>query len=323
MVYCNYTFLLGKDNTLMISIIVPVFNEEETIPLFYQRITNELVNNNNIDGNYELIFVNDGSSDNTWSIIQKLISANIKVHGIKFSRNFGKEAAIFAGLHKAQGNCAIIMDCDLQHPPELIAEMYKYYFDGYKIVRCIKKQRNKESLLRKICNSLFFRFFNTFDSTQINITNVSDFQLIDRKVIDYILKFQETALFFRGISSYVGFKTIDIEFNVPERISGDSKWNYKTLIKYAFSNMSTFSSKPLQLVTFNGFILLIVASLLTIRTMYVFFINAAAPGITTVIILLLFIGSLLMISLGIIGFYIGKIYDEVKHRPRYIIEEEL
>ena len=305
----------------MLSIIVPAFNEESTLPAFYKKTT-DLMQNHPINTNIEIIFVDDGSEDKTWSAIKELMSQDKNVHGIKFSRNFGKEAAIFAGLHKAQGDCAIIMDCDLQHPPELIAEMYTYYLDGYQIVRCVKKQRNKEPLLRRICNSLFFNFFSLFDSAQLNIANASDFQLIDRKVINYILQFQETSLFFRGISAYVGFNAKDIEFDVPERIAGQTKWTYHSLVDYALSNMSTFSSKPLQIVTLNGLILLLVAVVLTIRTLYVYFINAAAPGITTVIILLLFIGSMLMISLGIIGFYIGKIYDEVKHRPRYIIDEE-
>lgn len=307
----------------MLSIIVPCYNEEITILTFYEKCKTFIVNCKEINSDFEFIFVDDGSEDKTWSNIQELIKQDATVHGIKFSRNFGKEAAIFAGLHKAQGGCAIIMDCDLQHPPELIAEMLKHYLEGYQIVRCVKKHRNKESLIRRICNSLFFRFFNVFDSTQLNIANASDFQLIDRKVINYILKFQETSLFFRGISAYVGFKSKDIEFDVPERIAGKSKWSYHSLIIYAFSNMSTFSSKPLQIVTLNGFILLFVTVLLTIRTLYVYYIDAAAPGITTVIILLLFIGSMLMISLGIIGLYIGKIYDEVKHRPRYIIDEEI
>ena len=307
----------------MLSIIVPSYNEETTIPAFYEKCKEFIITCKEINHNFEIIFVDDGSNDKTWSIIKNLTKRDSSVQGVKFSRNFGKEAAIFAGLHRAQGDYAIIMDCDLQHPPELIAEMLKYYLDGYQIVRCVKKQRNKESLFRKICNSLFFRFFNAFDSTQLNIANASDFQLIDRKVINYILKFQETSLFFRGISAYVGFKSKDIEFDVPERIAGKSKWSYQSLISYAFSNMSTFSSKPLQIVTLNGFVLLFIAVLLTIRTLYVYFIDAAAPGITTVIILLLFIGSMLMISLGIIGFYIGKIFDEVKHRPRYIIDEEI
>ena len=306
----------------MLSVIVPAFNEENTILTFYKETTQLLINNKHINNHFEIIFVDDGSEDNTWNAIKELMSQDKNVHGIKFSRNFGKEAAIFAGLHKAQGDCAVIMDCDLQHPPKLIAEMYQYYSDGYQIVRCVKKQRNKEPLLRRICNSLFFNFFNLFDSAQLNIANASDFQLIDRKVINYILQFQETSLFFRGISAYVGFNAKDIEFDVPERVAGQTKWTYHSLVDYALSNMSTFSSKPLQIVTLNGLILLLVAVVLTIRTLYVYFINAAAPGITTVIILLLFIGSMLMISLGIIGFYIGKIYDEVKHRPRYIIDEE-
>lgn len=306
----------------MLSLIVPAYNEETTLPFFYKKTTKLLDNSPLLHCDFEIIFVDDGSSDNTWPIIKNLMQQDESVHGIKFSRNFGKEAAIFAGLHKAKGNCAIVMDCDLQHPPQLIEEMYERYLQGYQIVRCVKKQRNRESVFRKICNSLFFRFFDSFDSTRLSISNASDFQLIDRKVINYILKFQETSLFFRGISAYVGFKSIDIEFDVPERANGKSKWSYKSLFDYALNSMSTFSSKPLQIVTFNGFILLIIAFILSVRTFYVFFINAAAPGITTVIILLLFIGSMLMISLGIIGFYIGKIFDEVKRRPRYIIDEE-
>ena len=306
----------------MLSIVVPALNEEDIIDLFYTTISNVLTSLTPIIKNYEIIFIDDGSTDTTWQKITHLTTQNPEVHGIKFSRNFGKEAAIFSGLHKAKGDCAIIMDCDLQHPPEYIEKMYKQYLNGYQIVRCIKKQRNKESVIKTVGNCLFFNFFSVFDSTQLNIANASDFQLLDRKVIDYVLQFQESALFFRGISAYVGFKSIDIEFNVPERVAGTTKWDYKSLIGYAFSNITAFSSKPLQIVTFNGIILLILAFILTIRTLYVYFINEAAPGITTVIILLLFIGSILMISLGIIGFYIGKIFEEVKHRPRYIIDEE-
>lgn len=306
----------------MLSVIVPAFNEENVIEIFNATTTKILESIISTINNYEIIFVDDGSTDATWPHIQNIIIHTSNVHGIKFSRNFGKEAAIFAGLHKAKGDCAIIMDCDLQHPPEYIEEMYKYYLQGYHIVRCVKKQRNQETIIKTVCNSIFFKFFSFFDSTQLSIANASDFQLINRKVIDYILKFQETSLFFRGISAYVGFKSIDIEFNVPERAAGNTKWNYKDLISYAFSNITAFSGKPLQIVTFNGIILLLVTFLLTIRTLYVYFINEAAPGITTVIILLLFIGSMLMISLGIIGFYIGKIFDEVKRRPRYIVDEE-
>ena len=307
----------------MLSIIIPAYNEEKTIQICYEKINSLFTTNiTNYITSYELIFVDDGSTDTTWTLIKKLMLHDANVHGIKFSRNFGKESAIFAGLEKAQGDCAILMDCDLQHPPDFIMKMLSSYKEGYQIVRCVKKHRNKESLLRRISNSLFFSFFNFFDSAQLNIVNVSDFQLIDRKAIEYILKFQETSLFFRGISAYVGFRVKDIEFDVPERIAGKSKWTYKTLFDYALSNMTAFSSKPLQIVTFNGLILLFLAIILTIRTLYVYYIDAAAPGITTVIILLLFIGSMLMISLGIIGFYIGKIFDEVKRRPRYIIDEE-
>ena len=307
----------------MLSIIIPSFNEESTLQECYKKIQSILSDNSrNIVDRYEIIFVDDGSKDATWFIIRTLILQDSNVHGIKFSRNFGKEAAIFAGLEKAKGDCAIIMDCDLQHPPEFILKMCSYHREGYQIVRCIKKHRSKEPLLRKMCNSLFFLFFNFCDTAQLNITNVSDFQLIDRKVINHIVKFQETSLFFRGISAYVGFRVKDIEFDVPKRIAGKTKWSYKTLFDYALTNMTAFSSKPLQIVTVNGFILLVLAIILTIRTLYVYFINEAAPGITTVIILLLFIGSMLMISLGIIGFYIGKIFDEVKCRPRYIIDEE-
>ena len=306
----------------MLSLIVPAYNEEASVPLLYNRTIETLLQHKDLNNAFEIIFVDDGSNDNTWPAIKSLVEKDERIHGIKFSRNFGKEAAIFAGLQKAKGDCVVVMDCDLQHPPELIAEMYEQYLQGYQIVRCVKKHRNRESILRKLCNALFFHLFDSSDSTQLSIANASDFQLIDRKVIDYILKFQETSLFFRGISAYVGFKTKDIEFDVPERVAGETKWSYTSLIRYAFSNMSAFSSKPLQLVTFSGFILFIIAAVQTIEALYSYFIDAAAPGFTTVIILLLFIGSMLMFSLGIIGFYVGKIFEEVKHRPRYIIDEE-
>ena len=303
----------------MISVVTPAHDEESNIAIFFEAVS--VVLKQLVDKDYEVIFIDDGSEDKTWHEITELRSSHCR--GIKFSRNFGKEAAIYAGLSKAKGDCCIVMDCDLQHPPEYIRQMYQYYLSGYQIVQCVRKQRGRESLAHMLLAWLFYRIFGLLCPGDLNITNASDFKLLDRNVVQYILQFKEKSFFFRGITAYIGYKSINIEYEIAERVHGKSQWSYGALMKYAISNMAAFSVSPLQIVTFSGCALLMLAVLLTIRTLYVFAIHEAAPGITTVIILLLFIGSVIMISLGIIGYYIAKIYTEVKSRPLFIIDREI
>lgn len=305
----------------MISVIIPAFNEETLIKKCFEEVSKNLNKENIAD--YEIIFVDDGSKDNSWNEVKSIASADDRCRGIKFSRNFGKEAAIFAGLNAAKGDCCIIMDCDLQHPPRYLKDMILEWRNGFEIVQCVKHSRGKESVVHKIFAKGFFQLSRILMYPRINIRNSSDFKLLDRKVVDSILAFKEQSMFFRGVSAYVGFKSKDIEFDVDERMAGSTKWSYFSLIKYAVSNIVAFSTKPLQLVTFCGVMTFLFSLGLIIRTLYVWVAQDAAPGVSTVIITLSTIGSLLMICLGIIGYYIGKIYEEVRCRPRYILQDEV
>lgn len=300
----------------MISIILPSYNEQDNIFPTYEAISS-ILNPNGIE--YELVFIDDGSIDNTYVNIQKLAGQHQTVKGISFSRNFGKEAAIFAGLEAAVGDCAVIMDCDLQHPPTLLPQMYELWQNGYEIVEAVKSDRGKESAFHRLCANSFYGIISRM--TKMDMKNASDFKLLDRKAIDSLLLMPERAPFFRALSSWVGFRTIQIPFEVQDRMNGTSKWSFWSLLKYALRNITSFSGAPMQLVTILGWVMFIPSLVLSIITLYQHFTGTAVEGFTTVIIMLSWIGSVLMISLGIIGHYISRIYDEIKARPRYLISK--
>lgn len=301
----------------MLSVIIPAYNEEEMIPVTVKTIS-DILGNAGIA--YELLFVNDGSRDQTWGRILEEAAKSAAVRGICFSRNFGKEAAMIAGLSYARGDACVMIDCDLQHPPEKIVEMYRLWEQGYKIVEGVKLSRGKERIFHKWAAGLFYAIISR--ATGLNMRDASDFKLMDREVVDTILKMPEKQLFFRAISSWVGFSSTVVKFEVRERTKGESKWSVRTLTKYAVTNITSFSSAPLQLVTLSGFIFFIFAIVLGIQTLIKFLTNDALEGFTTVIMLQLITSSILMIAIGIIGYYIAKIYDEVKGRPRFIVAEE-
>lgn len=300
----------------MISIIIPSYNEQDNISKTYQTIS-QLLNKASIP--FELIFVDDGSKDLTYSRIQELATTYSDVKGLSFSRNFGKEAAIFAGLEAATGDCCLIMDCDLQHPPTIIPKMYQFWLQGYEVVEGVKSSRGKESFFHALSAKTFYNIISK--ATNIDMSKASDFKLLDRKAVDALLIMPERAPFFRALSSWVGFKTISVEFDVQEREIGTSKWSLWSLTKYAIHNITAFSGAPMQLVTFLGWVMFVASIVLGIQSLYKYFNGTALEGFTTVILLLLIIGSVLMISLGIIGHYISRIYDEIKARPRYIISK--
>lgn len=302
----------------LLSVVLPAYNEEKMIEKA-ATVLSDLLCENNI--NYELVFVDDGSKDRTWFEIEKVNEVNKNVHGVRFSRNFGKEAAIFAGLSFAKGDCAVVMDCDLQHPPATILEMYKLWEQGYEIVEGVKNSRGKESGFHKKAAQLFYWFISK--ATKIDMSKASDFKLLDRKAIDSLLGMPEKNYFFRAMSSWIGYKTTTVGFDVQEREVGQSKWSTISLIKYAINNITGFSAAPMQIVTCTGILTLIFAVIFGIQTLVNYFSGRAIEGFTTVILLLLMIGSIIMISLGIIGYYIAKIYDEVKNRPKYIISSHI
>mgnify|MGYP002563261549 CR=1 FL=1 len=238
---------------------------------------------------------------------------------MRFSRNFGKEAAIFAGLAQARGACCVVLDCDLQHPPEKIVDMYRLWQQGYQVVEGVKVSRGKESPLHTLAVRCFYRAMS--GSTGLDMSRASDFKLLDRRAVDVLVAMREKNAFFRALSSWIGFQTAQVEFEVQPRAAGESKWSLRSLFRYALTNLAAFSTAPLQLVTFLGVLVLIASVVLSVHSLWQKFTGQALEGFTTVIILILFIGSILMICLGIIGYYIAKIYEEVKDRPRYILSD--
>ena len=302
----------------MLSVIIPAYNEDQIIRKTADTIAG-LLRNEKIE--YELIFVNDGSSDNTWKCITESHELDPNVRGLNFSRNFGKESAMFAGLAEAKGECAVVIDCDLQHPPEKIIEMYRLWEEGYEIVEGVKSDRGKESGLHAFAAKSFYKIIS--EATKIDMSRASDFKLVDRKAINALINMHEKNAFFRALSSWVGFKSTQIEYEVQDREAGESKWSTKSLIKYAITNISSFTTAPMQLVTILGIVIFIISVILTIITIIQKITGTALGGFTTVIILECFIGSIIMMSLGIIGYYVARIYDEIKGRPRYIISDKL
>lgn len=300
----------------MLSIVLPAYNEEQMIKKT-AKIIGKIMKEEEIP--YELVFVNDGSKDHTWEKIVELKEEYAHIKGVCFSRNFGKEAAVSAGLHQAEGACVAVMDCDLQHPPETLVTMYRLWESGYQVVEGVKATRGKESIFHKAFAKTFYKIIS--NATGIDMSRASDFKLLDRRVVEEYLKLPERNVFFRALSSWVGFRTTYVEFDVHEREAGESKWSFKSLVRYAVNNIASFSAAPMQIVTFFGGVFLVIAAALGIQSLYMYFTGKAMEGFTTVILLLLLIGSILMFSLGVIGYYISKIYEEVKRRPQYIISE--
>ena len=302
----------------MLSIVIPAYNEEKMI-WKTTEVVSGIMEREKIP--FELVFVNDGSKDQTWEMIEKAAEKNTHVTGIRFSRNFGKESAIFAGLANAEGDCIAVMDCDLQHPPETLVEMYRLWEQGYEVVEGVKRSRGKESVLHRASAGMFYKIMSK--AVQIDMSRASDFKLMDRKAVEALLSMPERNAFFRALSSWVGYRTTSVEFDVQERTEGESKWSTWSLIKYAVRNIVGFSSAPLQMITVAGVLTLFFAIVLGIQSLVKYFCGHALEGFTTVILLLLIIGSLIMLSLGIIGIYIAKIYEEVKGRPRYFIARKI
>ena len=298
----------------VLSIVLPAYNEEQNIANTV-KVLSEILEQNKID--YELVFISDGSRDGTYAEIVKAAAENPRVKGAEFSRNFGKEAGIFAGLELASGDAVIVMDCDLQHPPQLIPQMWKLWQDGVEVVEGVKSDRGKESLGYKLSAGLFYRIMSKL--IKIDMSASSDFKLLDRKVVDVLLGLPERNTFFRALSFWAGFRTESLPYEVQERQFGKSKWSFWSLMKYAVSNVTSFSTLPLQLVTVLGVISILFSVVLAIQTLVRFLMGNSLGGFTTVILLILIIGGFLMLSLGIIGHYIARIYEEVKGRPKYII----
>ncbi len=301
----------------MISIVIPSYNEEGNVS-HTAGVVCRIMEKNNIP--FELIFVNDGSSDGTWGRLEKMAREDERIVAVDFSRNFGKESAIFAGLEAASGDAVVLMDCDLQHPPETIVEMYNIWKNNdVDIVEGRKADRGKESKVYRGFSLLFYKLIKK--TSGLDMDAASDFKLLDRRAVDALLRMPERLTFFRAMSSWVGFKTERVYFEVAEREVGESKWTTRQLIKFAINNITSFTSAPMQIVTVFGIITFIVSLIMGISTFVQKLLGESDAGFPTVIILQMLTSSIIMFSLGIIGYYIAKIYEEIKNRPRYIIRE--
>lgn len=226
---------------------------------------------------------------------------------------------MFAGLEQAEGDCCVVLDCDLQHPPEKIVEMYRLWQQGYEVVEGIKEDRGRESGVHRFAARGFYRLISK--ATGMDMSNASDFKLLDRKVVDALNQMPERNVFFRALSYWVGFRKTSVQYQVQERTAGQSKWSTTALIRYAVTNIASFSTMPMQIVTWVGIVFMIFAAVLGVNSLVQKLTGQALEGFTTVILIQLLACGLIMLSLGIIGFYVAKIYEEIQGRPRYIISE--
>lgn len=302
---------------MMISIVAPCFNEEAVLQKFYEEVTKIL----EYQGDYEIIFVNDGSEDKTLEILKKLAMKDKRVNYLSFSRNFGKEAAMLAGLSYSCGDAVIIMDTDLQHPPSLITKMLHYHRQGFDQV-IAKRDRKGESLGRSLMSKIYYKLINSFVDIKLE-DGVGDFRLLSRKAVDTVLSLNEYNRFSRGLFSWIGFKEHVIEYQNVNRLSGKSKWTFLKLLNYGIDGIVSFNNKPLRMAIYMGLLVTIVG-LLYVLLMFlkVLFVGIDVPGYFTIISSILLLGGIQLIFLGVIGEYTGRIYYETKKRPHFVIEEK-
>jgi glycosyltransferase involved in cell wall biosynthesis len=298
------------------SVVVPARNEVASIEKALETIAGIL---GTCSSNWEIVVVDDGSGDHTYRELQRLAGKNPRIRAIRFSRNFGKEAAILAGLQHANGDVVITMDADLQHPPELIPEMLQAWTEGAMIVNAVKRSRSSDGFLTRIRANLFNSLISKLGG--IDMHDASDFKLLDRIVVDQIAGgLPERERFYRGLTDWVGYRSENLQFDVNDRIGGEGKWSIFKLAELALTALVSFTSAPLRIVTLLGIATLVLGFFIGADAVISWVRGDAVSGFATVIITLLLIGSFVMISLGIMGEYIAKIYEEVKRRPPYIVE---
>lgn len=307
-----------KHNPLC-SVIVPAFNEQEVIYETYKRLKAVL---EGINAPYEILFVNDGSKDNTGAILSKICDDDKNIRLIEFSRNFGHQIAITAGMDYAKGDCIVVIDADLQDPPELIPQMIEEWRKGYDVVYGRRTERKGETFFKKATASIFYRFLKSMTDFDIPV-DAGDFRLIDRKVCDALKKIKERNRYVRGIISWLGFKQTAIYYTREKRFAGTTKYPLKKMIKFAFDAITSFSYKPLKLASYTGTLLSFFSFIYLLVVIAKKLIgNIPVEGWASMMAISLFFNGVILIILGMIGEYIGRIYDEVKNRPLYIVKNE-
>lgn len=310
---------MDHDKSPLISVVIPLYKEAANLRPLLAGVTTAL---GKTGFPFELIVVDDGSPDETWQTLSEEAKSFPTLQGLRLSRNFGKELALCAGLERARGDAVIVMDGDGQHPPELLPEMVRLWQTSrVDIVEAVKSKRGPESFTQRFGALLFYVFLNKLAG--VNLKGVSDFKLMSRRALDAWLQMEERNVFFRGMTAWLGFARVQIPFEVPVRAAGETGWSFPTRFKLALTGLSAFSWLPLQFVTLAGLVFFVFSFLFGIYTLALHLAGKSVSGFATVILLLLIIGSLLMLSLGIIGEYLARIYEEVKRRPRYVIASSI
>lgn len=302
------------------SIVVSVYNEEAVIDKFYGVLSGVLDSDNN---SYEIIFVNDGSVDKSLSLLTDIAHKDKRVKVINFSRNFGHEAAMLAGIDNSRGEAVICLDCDLQHPPQLIPEMLAKYKEGYGVVNMVRKERKDAGFTKRVTSKWFYKLINMISPVKL-VPNASDFFLISRPVADLLKNdFRERTRFLRGLIQSVGFNSTTLDYVAPERAAGQSKYSLMRLMRLSFAAVASFSKTPLKIGLYSGLLFGFMSFLLIIYSIVMWIVDKPVSGYTTLIIFLCAFASIQLVVIGAIGYYIGLIFDEVKHRPIYIIQDIL
>jgi polyisoprenyl-phosphate glycosyltransferase len=304
----------------LISLVVPVYNESEVLGAFYDRATRTLAGLDRFD--YEILFVDDGSSDDSYLQLTRYAAANPCVRVLKFSRNFGHQIAITAGIDHAHGDCVVIIDSDLQDPPEVIVSMIERWREGFEVVYGVRSDREGERAMKLLTATLFYRLLERVTPIKIP-PNVGDFRLLSRRAVDQLKELREKDRFVRGLVSWIGFNQTGVAYSRDRRYAGVTKYPYARMIKFAFDGITSFSTAPLKLATWSGYGASFLAFLYLVSVFVQKLLGYTVEGWATIMVALLFLGGVQLVCLGILGEYLGRIFNEVKPRPMYIVEDAL
>jgi len=300
-----------------ISIVIPLLNEDGNVRVLYEALLPVV---EKISPDYEIIFVDDGSKDNSFDIINEICQQNKRVLGISLSRNFGHQIALTAGMEHASGEVVVTLDADMQHPPEIILDLYNKYKEGYDIVNTIRTETADSGAFKKITSHYFYKLINKLSDIHIE-PSAADFRLMNRKTVNAFLQLKEKDRFTRGIISWMGFKQAMVEYTAPNRFAGKSKYSVFKMFRFAADGITSFSAKPLRISFFAGLIVSFIGLLYAIYAVVEYFEGKTTPGWASTLVSILIIGGIQLISIGIIGEYLARVFNEAKNRPLYLVKQ--